>query len=76
MWKLARSGHSVARQRAEFVCNEAAAGLIATGSMPDLARQPRPGFPGQTPQHLVIEAVCATWAREGQAAKPMDWTFS
>jgi hypothetical protein len=47
-------------------------GLIATGSMPDSAREPRPGLAGQIPQHHEIAAVRATWVREGNAAKPAD----
>lgn len=49
-------------------------GLIATGSMPHIAREPCPCFAVQIPQHHEIEAVWATWVRENKAAKPVDWT--
>jgi len=39
-------------------------GLVASGSMPDSAREPRRGFPGQIPQHHEIEAL---WAQRDAA---------
>ena len=43
-------------------------GLVASGSMPDLAREPRPGSPGQIPQHQEIEALWAQRDAAGEVA--------
>ena len=73
MWKLARSGHSVARQRAESGCSEAAAGPHRQRQHAGQRAGAATGLRGPHSLHLEIEAVWAICVRQGKAAKPVDW---